>query len=64
MEVKDITRERMFAEILAERDGMVLDLNNQVSQCHAQIEQLQREKEALATENEAHKARIACIESL
>jgi predicted nuclease with TOPRIM domain len=64
VEVKDLRREQMLAELVAERDAMVMDLNNQVTQCHAQIEQLQREKEALATENEAHKARIACIESL
>ena len=31
MEVKEMQRELMLCQIIQERDGMILDLNNQVS---------------------------------
>ena len=31
MEVKELQRELMLTQIIVERDGMILDLNNQVS---------------------------------
>ena len=31
MEIKELQRELMLTQIIVERDGMILDLNNQVS---------------------------------
>ena len=32
MEIKELQRELMLTQIIVERDGMILDLNNQVLQ--------------------------------
>lgn len=43
MEIKELVRERMFTEIIAERDNMVLDLNEQVNNLKTQLGALQEQ---------------------
>ena len=56
MEVKDLIREKTFAEILVERGSMVLDLNQQVNTLKQQLEQVDQLNSQLQTELEQSKA--------
>ena len=51
MEIKDLIREKVLAEIIAERAGMILDMNQQIGA-------LQKENEALKKEIEIMRAEI------
>ena len=52
MEVKNLARERMLAEIVAERDGMILEMNGTIGQKEKEVEALKQEIEKLKQLNE------------
>jgi len=52
MEVKIIVREQIMADIIAERDAMVLDLNQQLLASKDQCDKLAKEIEELTPKKE------------
>ena len=55
MEVKDLARERVFAEIIAERNAMVLELNDKVLKGMERIAALEKENAELKKTPEPEK---------
>lgn len=46
MEIKELIREKMFAEIIAERDGIILNQHHQIETLQEEIKKLTASKEA------------------
>ena len=44
MDIKELVREKVFAEIIAERDGMILSQHHQIEALMKEIEALRVEK--------------------
>ncbi|MCK5577843.1 MAG: hypothetical protein KAI14_05940 [Dehalococcoidales bacterium] len=58
MRIKDLEREQMFAEIIAERDGMILEMNGIIGEKEKEIEALKQENEKLKHINEELSSKI------
>ena len=51
MQIKELVREQILTEIISERDGMILDMNENAGQKDKEIEALKQEIEKLKTAN-------------
>ena len=58
MEIKNLVREQMLAEIIAERDGMILEMNGTIGKKDEEIEALRQEIEKLKVINEELSSKI------
>ena len=58
MRIKDLEREQMFAESIAERDGMILEMNGIIGEKEKEIEALKQENEKLKHINEELSSKI------